>query len=203
MVGVLADDLLVNVTHCRGTMKFIEYNQFPDNPFTFPIMEAVALVFSRRLIVLKSDSDRSWSPLSGHFLMQSAVARGFPVRSVFLYCMFSRFAASSRRPREVVKKAVAVEVQKISFFAMVSAAAELGPRRAQGCFELLYPLTHLTKAPANHGIPEAAMLSIPCPRRTAPDGAASISPVLFRCVVQVKSGPRINVAMARMMPRES
>jgi hypothetical protein len=200
MVGVLGDELLVHVAHCRGTMKFIEYNQFPDNTFTFPLMEAVALLFSRRLVVLIRDSQCAFSPLSGHFLMHLAISRGFPVRSIFLYCMFSRFAASSRRPREIREKAERPRPQKIGFFAMVSNAAELGPRKAEGHLERLYPPTHLIKAPANHGIPESAVLSIPCPRRIVADGADRISPVSFRCIVRVKSGPGINMAMALIMP---
>jgi hypothetical protein len=203
MVGVLGDDLLVHVTHCRGTMKFIEYNQFRDNTFTFPLMEVVALVFSRRLVVVMTDSRGAFSPLSGHFLMHLAISRGFPARSIFLYCMFSRFAASSRRPREIPKKVEPPKPQEIGFFAMVSAAAEFGPRKADDCLESLYPPTHLIRAPANHGIPESAVLSIRCGRRIVADDAARISPVSFRCVVQVKPGPRINMAMARIMPRES
>jgi hypothetical protein len=174
-------------------MKFIQNQQSREDTFTFPLCESVSLLFSRRLIVF-SDS----RPISAHALLCLALSQGFPLRSVFSYAMFSRFAASARKPNDPSIRETKDSPKSQGFAAIAESAASLGPRRAEGYFELLHPVTQLIKVPDNHGLPSQASLSLPgFPPTKLRDGAPLLYPISFRCVVVVKPGPQMNRAVVR------
>jgi hypothetical protein len=196
MVGVLGVDGLVHVPRCRGTMKFIQYRQFRDDAFAFPPAEAVSLLFSRRLILLSESR-----AVSAHALLNFALSRGLPLPSLLAYAMFCRFCASARKPNPPRAEAEERPLRGLPGFAgLVESAAAIGPRRAAGYLQRLYPATQLIKAPENHGLPAEAALSLPgFDPVQAYDGAPILAPISAKCVVAVKPGPGVNGAMARLL----
>jgi hypothetical protein len=110
--------------------------------------------------------------------------------------MFSGFAASARK-RSAPGIRETKDCPKLQGFAAIAeSAASLVPKRAEGYFELLHPVTQLIKVPDSHGLPSRASLSLRgFPPMKLRDGAPLLYPISFRCVVVVKAGPQMSSAV--------
>jgi hypothetical protein len=173
-------------------MKYIQYHQTDDNKFTFPLCESVSLVFSRRLVIVSE-----LRAMSARAIVNVAVSSGIPLQSVFAYAMFSRLGASARKViGERVGKPEKEKGLVGGFAEMAERAMANGPRKEDGCFERLYPVTQMIRIPDNHGLPGVASLSVPgFPAIEVRDRAPVLAPISVKCVVIVKHGPGVNRRM--------
>lgn len=190
MIGFISG-AVIHVLKPRGPQKYIHYSQTNDNKFAFPPLEAIALVLSKRLIVFGRMNSQI-VPLSAHFLLHHATSMRFPMRSVFHYAMFSRFALCSRR-RDPISSShqQSKTTNYIGFAAKVVAARALGPTRQPNFSASLFPPTHFVKIPSHHNLQDSATLSIPGFPRVDPDTPV-IAPVSFKCIVKTAPGPGEN-----------
>jgi hypothetical protein len=190
MLGWMDASGCVHVSQARGSPKYIEYRQAPDNSFTFPPMEAVALVFSKRLIIFR-DTEIGPVPISAHYAFSVASCLGIPIHSIFYYAMFSRFAVSARKPSPIPPDATPCVLSQ-GYGSLLERAAVLGPKQRTGVIDRLYPPTHPIKSPENHGIPINSTLSITGSNPIQNQEHSILYPISFKCLISIKPAPICN-----------
>ena len=184
----------VKVLKPKGPQKYIQYSQTADNKFTFPALEAIALVLSKRLVVFGRDGE-TVVPLSAHFLFNRALKLGFPVRSIFHYAMFSRFAVCARRGTGDEHKQVKTDQSApTGFAARLVQARAASPKCVPKFATSMFPATHYVKIPSHHNLDDAATLSIPGFPGVEPDSPV-FTAISFKCIVRATQGPGVNRAM--------
>lgn len=196
MVGVISNGA-VKVLKPRGSQKYLEYKQTTDNIFFFAPLEVISLVFTKRLVVLCKTQTGAYQALTGHFLVNYALSKGFSAKNIFGYSLFSIYAVSTRKVGEAEPpEAINSWRKDIGFIGKLRAAAVFGPKVSPNFAATLHPPTHPIKAPEKHKIPRPAVLSLPGFRGiTDSDSEIVIVPISFKCIVSIRPGPEINPAV--------
>lgn len=147
------DTLQIHVDKPRGSSKYIDYAQTRDNAFTFPIVEGISLFFSKRLVILCLDSDNKPYIPSGHFLVNLALERGIPFRTICAYSLLSRFASTKRKFAKTQTSECDVEPPKENTFAFeANRLKAIGPK-VKSDFKItdVFPVTNYIKIPLTNG----------------------------------------------------
>lgn len=194
-IGTIIDSQ-VFVQKTKGPQKFILFQQNKDNSFVFPLIEAVSLLFSKKMIILSLSKERNIFAPSVHFILEYLIrTQNISFNEIKLYSLFSRLSASSRKDAsEPSKEKEIVECKKIGYSEMIQNERENGPKCSSGFhFTDPFPISQLIKLPSNYRLPEDFAFSLPNIKSKKPLTNKFVClPVNLCSLVSVYNAPEMN-----------
>lgn len=194
-IGTLIDSEIF-VQKTKGPQKYILFQQNKDNSFLFPLIEAVSLLFSKKMIILSLSKEGNIFSPSAHFILEYMIRnQKISFNEIKLYSLLTRLSSSSRKEvNEPEKVKNTGECEKIGYSEMIQDERDNGPKCSSNFhFTNAFPITQLIKVPSNYRLPENFAFSLPDIESKKPLNNKFVClPVNLCCLVSVYDPPEIN-----------
>lgn len=193
MVGFIDTETgMVLIPKPRGPQKYIEFTQDKNNALMIPLLEAVSLFSSGRLVVCSGSPPK---PLSGHRLYAYAT-QSIPFRTISLRQVFGRLSAVKAKPMQTEKKPVEMDINnppKGSLLERIEKAQRLLPKEGTTSVDDIFKPSSLVKIPRGSGVPELAAVCLRNGVTTPSCGLPILLCLTERFMVEIHKGPDENI----------